>query len=69
MHVGSMPHIVKKLSMKGYNFVLNLISIRGLHKKLWVSKMAKIPISRVMGFSTWESWKKHHLDVALMSCH
>jgi hypothetical protein len=29
---------------KGYNFALDLISIGVLHTKLWVSKIAKIPI-------------------------
>jgi hypothetical protein len=30
---GGMPHLVGQLLTKGYNFALNLISIRGLHKK------------------------------------
>jgi hypothetical protein len=32
---------------KGYNFTLNLTSIGGLHTKLWDSKVARIPISRI----------------------
>jgi hypothetical protein len=40
---------------KGYNFFLDLISIEGLHKKLWASKVAGIPISRIFELSTWES--------------
>jgi hypothetical protein len=28
---------------KGYNFSSNLISIKGLHKKLWAPKVAKVP--------------------------
>ncbi len=29
---------------KKYNFSLDLTSIRGLHKKLWASKVTKVPI-------------------------
>jgi len=29
---------------KGYNFALDLTSIGSLHKKLWPSKMPKVPI-------------------------
>jgi hypothetical protein len=29
---------------KGYNFALNITSIKGLHKKLWPSKVPGIPI-------------------------
>jgi hypothetical protein len=54
---------------EGYNFALNLTSIRHFHKKLWASKMTRIPISGIMGLSIWESWEKHHLDVAFMACH
>jgi hypothetical protein len=34
---------------KGYNFALNLTSIGGLNKKLWASKMAKVPILEILG--------------------
>jgi hypothetical protein len=29
---------------KGYNFSLDLISIKGLHAKLWAIKVAKVPV-------------------------
>jgi hypothetical protein len=45
MCVKGMPHIVEKLLMRSYNFVIDITSIKGLHKKLWVSKGARIPIS------------------------
>jgi hypothetical protein len=32
---------------EGYNFVLDLILIGGLHKKLWASKVVGVPISRI----------------------
>jgi len=47
---------------KGYNFSLDLISIGGLHKKLWASKVARIQISRISGLSTWESQDKLGVD-------
>jgi hypothetical protein len=34
---------------EGYNYVLDFTSIRGLHTKLWASKVAKIPISKILG--------------------
>jgi hypothetical protein len=42
---------------KGYNFSLDFISIGGLHKKLWASKVNGVPISRILGVTTplWPS--------------
>jgi hypothetical protein len=40
---------------KGYNFSLDLISIKGLHKKLWASKVVRVPILRFSKLPTWES--------------
>jgi len=37
---------------KCYNFSSNLTSIRSLNKKLWTSKMARVPIS---GLPTWDA--------------
>jgi hypothetical protein len=34
---------------KGYNFALNLISIRGLHTKLWAPKVAGVPTLGISG--------------------
>jgi hypothetical protein len=36
---------------------------------LWVSKVAKVLISRIAKLLTWESWEKRHLDVASITCH
>jgi hypothetical protein len=41
------PYLWKALN-EGYNFSLDLISIWGLNKKLWVSKVARIPISGIL---------------------
>jgi hypothetical protein len=43
---------------EGYNFVLNLTSIEGLHKKLWASKVVRVPILRISGLLTCESLDK-----------
>jgi hypothetical protein len=43
---------------KVYNFALNVTPIRGLHKKLWTSKVAGILILEILKLSTWESWNK-----------
>jgi hypothetical protein len=34
---------------KGYNFSIDLISIRGLHTKLWTSKVIGVPILGILG--------------------
>jgi hypothetical protein len=34
---------------EGYNFPLNLISIEGLHTKLWAPKFVKIPTLGILG--------------------
>jgi hypothetical protein len=46
---------------KGYNFVLDLISIKGLHTKLWGPKVAGVP--------TLATRQKNHLDVSLVEKH
>ncbi len=66
---GSVPHINGKFIDKGYNYALDLTLIRGLHNKLWASKMIGVPILGIMGLSTWESWEKWHLGVAPMASH
>ncbi len=43
---------------KVYKFASNLISIGGLHKKLWASKVVGVPISRISRLPTWESQDK-----------
>jgi hypothetical protein len=44
-----------KVLNEGYNFSSNLISIGGLQKKLWASKVARITISGISGLPSWES--------------
>jgi hypothetical protein len=37
---------------KGYNFTSNLVSIGGFLKKLWASKVVKVPILGISGILT-----------------
>jgi hypothetical protein len=54
---------------QGYNFAIDLASIEDLHKKLWASKMAGDPISRISRFPTCESREKWHLNVTFVVNH
>jgi hypothetical protein len=58
-----------KASDEGYNFVSDLISIGGLHTKLWGLKVAKIPTLAISGFPLGSLGTKCHLDVGLMERH
>jgi hypothetical protein len=51
---------------KGYNFALDLISIGGLHTKLWGPKVARVPILGILGLPFGI---KCHLDVGLVERH
>jgi hypothetical protein len=48
---------------KGYDFPLNLITIGGLHAKLWGPKVAKIPTLVISGVPFGSPKTKSHLDV------
>ncbi len=39
---------------EGYKFVINLISIGGLHKKCWASKVVGVPILGILGLPNLE---------------
>jgi len=54
---------------KGYNFALDLISIGGLHAKLWAPKVAKVPTLVISGLPLGSPRTKCHLDVGLMERH
>jgi hypothetical protein len=54
---------------KGYNFVLNLISIEGLHTKLWGLKVAKGPTLTISGLPFGNLGTKSRLDVGLVKRH
>jgi hypothetical protein len=54
---------------KGYNFGLDLISISGLHAKLWAPKVARVPTLGISGFPFGSLRTKCHLDVGLVERH
>jgi hypothetical protein len=54
---------------KGYNFSLKFTSIIGLHKKLWASKLSRVPISKISRLLTWKSREKWHLGATPMANH
>jgi hypothetical protein len=54
---------------KGYNFALNLISIWGLHIKLWGFKVVRVPTLVILGLPLGSPETKSHLDVGLMERH
>jgi len=54
---------------KGYNFVLNFISIGGLHTKVWGPKVRGIPTLVILGFPFGSLETKSHLDVGFVERH
>jgi len=54
---------------KGCNVLLDLISIKGLHPKLWAPKVAGVPIVRISRLPLGSLGTKCHLDVGLVERH
>jgi hypothetical protein len=54
---------------EGYNFALDLISIGGLHTKLWGPKVTRVPILGIFGFAFGSPETKRHLDVSPVARH
>jgi hypothetical protein len=52
-----------KIINESYNFSLDHMLIKDLHKKLGASKVARNPNLKIMGFPTSESKEKCHLGV------
>ncbi len=52
-----------------YNFALDLISIRGLHAKLWAPKIVGVLILAISGPPLGNLGTKCHLDVGLVERH
>jgi len=48
---------------KGYNFFSCLISIKGLHAKLWAPKVAGVPTMEILGLPLGSPGTKWHLGV------
>ncbi len=54
---------------KGYNFALDLISIEGLHIKLWAPKVVGVQTMGILGLPLGSFETKWHLGVNLMAGH
>jgi hypothetical protein len=54
---------------EGYNFVLDLISIEGLHTKLWGPKVVEVPTLAISGLPLGNPRTKCRLDVGFMERH
>ncbi len=54
---------------KGYNFFLNLTSIKGLHAKLWAPKVARVLVVRILGLPLGSFETKWHLGASPMARH
>jgi hypothetical protein len=54
---------------KGYNFASNLISIEGLHAKLWGPKVSRVSTLGISGLPFGGPRAKCHLDVGLVKRH
>jgi hypothetical protein len=62
-------HIPLESSWPGYNFALDLISIRDLHTKLWGPKVAEVPTLGILRLPFGSLETKCHLDVGLVERH
>jgi hypothetical protein len=49
---------------KGYNFALDLIAIRGLHRKLCALKVIRVPVVGILELPLGSPGTKNHLNVA-----
>jgi len=54
---------------EGYNFTSDLISIRGLHTKLWAPKVARIPTLGILWFPLGSRKVKWHLSASPVARH
>jgi hypothetical protein len=54
---------------EGYNFTLDLISIKGFHTKLWGPKVARAPTLGISRLPFGSLGTKCHLDVGLVERH
>jgi hypothetical protein len=61
--------ILLESSRQGIQLCFSLISIGGLHAKLWACKVMGVPIVRILGLPLGSPETKCHLDVGLMKRH
>jgi len=62
-------HIAFQFFNEGYNFALDLISIEGLHTKLWAPKVAGVPTLGISGLPLGNPRTKCHLDAGPVAKH
>jgi hypothetical protein len=62
-------NIPLKRSQRGYNFFSKLISIKGLHTKLWDAKIVRVPTLTISGLPFGNPGTKCYLDVGLVERH
>jgi hypothetical protein len=53
----------------GYTFASDFISIKGFHTKLWISKVARVPILGMSGLPFGSPGTKWHLGASPMARH
>jgi hypothetical protein len=54
---------------KGYNFALELISIKGWHTKLWAPKVVGVLVMKISGFPFGSPETKWHLGAGFVARH
>jgi hypothetical protein len=62
-------HIHWKALDEGYNFALDLTSIKGLHTKLWAPKVVGVPTLRISWLPFGSPGTKWHLGASLVARH
>jgi len=65
--VMSQPYPWARKQGKSYNFDSDIISIGGLHTKLWAPKVVEVPTLGILGLGSLET--KWHLGVGPMARH
>ncbi len=58
-----------KALKKNYNFALNLISIEGLHAKLWACKFTRVPTLGILRLPLGSPGTKWHLGASFVAKH
>jgi hypothetical protein len=59
----------RKALNKGYNFSSDLISIKGLHAKLWAPKVARVLVVGISGLPLGNPGTKWHLGTSPVAKH
>ncbi len=54
---------------EGYNFASDLISIGGLHTKLWAPKVTRVPTLGILRLPSGSPETKYHLGVGHVAKH